>query len=135
MADEFGFEAGGEFAPAFEAAQRRLRGSQARQRSGLARATSRVRTSGARFIPAEAQERGFAEADAGLVGRFALAQAEGNITDRRAAESRSFQREQLGRGFSLEEALQRRIARGRLPGQIGAGALGAIGGIFAGRGA
>lgn len=128
----FGFEAGGEFAPAFEAAQRRLQASGARQRSTLARATSRVRTSGARFIPAETLERGQAEAQAGLIGRFAERQAEEGILDRRLREAFERRRQLLREGGLAAESLARRLSGGRLRGQIIAGGLGAIGTIFGG---
>lgn len=136
MADRFGFEPGGEFAPAFEAAQRRLRGAGARRRAELARATSGVRTSGVRFIPQETLERGEQEAQAGLTGEFALRQAGENIQDRRLQEA--FQRRlQLSRmGMEHERdvsrtAGRRAFQRRLVGGGIGAG-LGIIGGLAGG---
>ena len=135
MADRFGFEPGGEFAPAFEAAQRRLRGAGARRRTELARATSGVRTSGVRFIPGETLERGEQEAQAGLTGEFALRQAGENIQDRRLQEAfqRRMQLAQMGMTHESElsrsmgrRAFQRQIASGAVGG--GLGAIGALAG-------
>ncbi len=130
---QFGFEPGGEFAPAFEAAQRRLRGGAARRRADLARSTRRVRTSGVSLLPRQTLEAGEAEAEAGLVGEFGLRQATENIEDRRAQEAFQRRLTTMRLGGKLEGDLQRSLARRGfqrdvLRGGIGAG-LGIIGGI------
>lgn len=128
MADpNYGFTAGGEFAPAFEAAQAAQRAGQTRQRSSLARAIAArgVRTSGVGTIPQASLAADFASQDAGLVGDFALNQAREGITDRRSAED--FQRRlQL---LDRQGDLQRTLARRQMQGQILGGGLGAIGSI------
>ena len=127
MAEDYGYKALGEYEPAYLAAKRRMEGDQARQRAGLAQQTSNVRTSGVRYIPQETLERGQAEANAGLVGQFAQAQA-----DRAAG------RQDTERGFELQSALDirraemqdamnRRMAKSQLTGQIIGGVAGAAG--------
>jgi len=132
MAAQYGFEAGGEFAPAFEAAQRRLRGGGARRRADLTRATSRVRTSGARFIPQETLERGESEAEAGLIGEFGLRQAGENIQDRRLKEAFERRRQLMREGGEMQQALARRMSQGQLQASLISGGLGAIGNIAGG---
>jgi len=130
----FGFKAAGEFEPAFQAAIRRLGLGAAARRGQLAQglATRGVRTSGVSAIPEEALGRGEAEAEAGLVGDFALRQALENIEDRRRTQEMAFQREMLPRQFELQESLQRRLGRQQLIGQLIGGGIGAIGSIGGG---
>jgi len=128
-----GFEAEGEFAPAFEAGVRRLRAGGARRRSGLAQATSGVRTSGVRFIPQETLERGEAEAEAGLIGDFAINQAQENIADRRARENFERRQSLLTQGFDLQSSLANRLGRGQLKAQAISAGLGGISRLLASR--
>lgn len=118
------YKPSGDFAPAFQAAVARARAGQARQRGSLAEATRNVRTSGVRFIPRETLERGFSEADAGLVGDFSLRDAEEKITDRRRQEDFQFQREMGER----ESDLSRTIARRQLQGDLWGAGIGLAGG-------
>lgn len=119
----------GEYTPAYEAIKRRLQGDFARQRSQLAQsvATRGVRTSGVSFIPEETLGRGQAEAEAGVLGDFALRNVQDKVEDRRLAEDRAHELNMLERGSALQDAIQRRLNRNQLGAQLGAGALSGIG--------
>jgi len=134
MADDYGYKALGEFEPAYMAARRRLSGEQARQRSALGQqvASSGMRTSGMRYIPQETLERGQAEAEAGLIGKFAGAQAE--AAERRGEMERQFELESALdiRRREAQEAMQRRLANQQMIGQIIGGAVGATGSVLSG---
>jgi hypothetical protein len=134
MPENYGFQGSGEFAPAFEAAMRRLQGGYARQKGDLAQAVASrgVRTSGVSFIPQETVERGQSEAQAGLIGDFALRQANEGIEDRRLSEGRAFQERMMERGYNLQDALQRRLANKQLEGQLIAGGISGAGSLLMG---
>lgn len=116
MADNYGYAPSRDFEPALQAAIARMRSGQARQRGALAEATRNVRTSGVRFIPQETLERGFADAEAGLYGDFALNQAQETIADRRRQEDFQFAREALQRQADSQKTLARRMLQGQLIG-------------------
>jgi len=121
-----GFSEFGEFRQPLQAGLRALRGRRAEERAGLARATSRVRTSGVRFIPQRTLEAGAAGREEALVGRFGLQSALSRIQDRRILAQRAFQREQFGRFADL----QRNLGRRQLQSQLFAGGGAALGGLL-----
>lgn len=129
-----GLEEFGEFRGPLQASLRALRGRRAEERVNLARATSRVRTSGVRFIPQRTLEAGAAAREEGVVSRFGLQSALARIRDRRILEQRRFEREQAERRFGRFAGLSRTLARRQLQSQLFAGGLGAIGGIAFGPG-
>ncbi len=120
------FEELGEFRRPLQAGLRGLRARRTAERANLARATSRVRTSGVRFIPQRTLEAGAAGREEALVGQFGLRSALERIRDRRLRESRAFQREQFGRFAGLQRTLGRR----QLQGQLIAGGGAALGGLL-----
>lgn len=128
MPGAYGFEAGGEFAPAYEAAQRRLRANFARQKGELAQglASRGVRTSGVGSIPGETLERGQSEAETGLIGDFAMRQAGEGITDRRLGEEFERRKGLMRFGADIESDLHRTMARRMLQGQLMSGGINAI---------
>ena len=130
--DEYGYNPGGEYAPAYEAALSRLRAGVARQRSDLAQAVASrgVRTSGVSFIPQETLERGAAEAEAGLIGDFSLRNAQDNIEDRRISQEQAFRLKYAGEMANLQDSLQRRLSGNQLKGQLIGAGIGAVGNYF-----
>ena len=132
MAEDYGYKALGEYEPAFRAAQRKLQGGFARQRQQLAGQTANVRTSGVRYIPQETLERGQSEAEAGLIGDFAQAQAD------RAANRQDVERQfELQSALDIrrqeaQDAINRKLAKQQMIGQIIGGGLGATGSILSG---
>lgn len=119
---------------AFQQAISRMRAGQARQRGALAQATSGVRTSGVRFIPQETLERGFSEAEQGLVGDFAENQANTGIQDRRRREDEAFQLRVMREGGDLQQAIERRRAQNQLRAGLIGGGSSAIASYYTGRG-
>ncbi|MBI5597636.1 MAG: hypothetical protein HY928_16225 [Elusimicrobia bacterium] len=130
--NDFGYSPTDDYSAPIQSALARLRSGQARQRNVLAEATRRVRTSGARFIPAETLERGFSEAEAGVYGDFALDQARTGIEDRRREEDFQRQLQLMDRSQSLQDALARRQGSDSLKSSLISGGLGALGTIYAG---
>jgi len=125
-----GFSEFGEFRQPLQAGLRALRGRRAEERAGLARATSRVRTSGVRFIPQRTLEAGAAGREEALVGRFGLQSALSRIQDRRILAQRAFEREQSKLRFSRLSGLQSTLGRQQLQSQLFAGGLTAFGSAF-----
>ena len=125
-----GLEDFGEFRRPLQASLRALRGRRAEERQNLARATSRVRTSGVRFIPQRTLEAGAAAREEGVVSRFGLQSALERIRDRRLNEQRRFERQQAERGFGRLSGLSRTLARRQLQSQLIGGAGSALGGFL-----
>lgn len=125
MAENYGFNAGGDFAPAYQAAQAALQQRFLKAKGDLAQslAARGVRTSGVATIPEAELASSETAANAGLISQFGEKQAETGIEDRRIAEERAFQREMQDRQGSLYQTLARR----QLQGQLIAGGLGAAG--------
>lgn len=119
-----------DYATAYDAALRRLRGGYAQRKGDLAQnlATRGVSTSGVSSIPEAALAAGEEEAETGLAGQFALEQARTGIEDRREAEAFGRQKELFG----MDEALKRRLAQGQLQAGLIGGGLGAIGAVGGG---
>ncbi len=130
MAQNYGFQAQGEFSVPYEAALRRLRGDFARRHEQLAQATSGMRGSGVALLPRETLERGQSEAEAGLIGDFAFRQADEAIMDRRRGEDFAHGEKMARMGYDLQDAIARRLAGQQLKGQLIGGGLGAIGGYL-----
>lgn len=120
---------------AYEAANRRLQASGARRRGLLTQeiASKGVSTSGVSAIPIEEYERGQQEAEAGLVGEFALSQADNAVQDRRLAQSREHDMNMMTTGYGLQDAISRRLGRQQLQGQVIGGVIGGAGSVIAGR--
>ena len=84
------------------------------------------------YIPQETLERGQQEAEAGVTGQFALASAQDQ-----AAKDRMEREFDLNKALSIynaeqQGAIQRRLAKAQLPGQLLGAGLGAAGSLGAG---
>lgn len=125
-----------DYADAYDALTRRIKGNFAGQRAGLHQdlATRGVATSGVSSIPLArlgGEEAG--ELD-DVAAQFALEQASTGIEDRRSAEAFSRAKELSQFNFDMESALARRLGKNQLTGQVIGGGLAAGGALLAGRG-
>ena len=122
----------GEFAQPAGSVLASLRRRRVGERATLARATSRVRTSGVRFIPQRTLEAGAESRELGFLGNIGIQAALSRIRDRRLREQRTFQAEQNRLGFGRSRDLSRTLARRQLQSQlisgVGSGFLSLFGG-------